>query len=147
MKRPMNTEPSITNPLWFVVFCDPEPIPQGAPLRTRLLDMVLRVLFKPGFRHCYAMRPMHLTKGWLLYSRAATCTDIFELPQEWAARVFADAEAGRCSVVQVAARRPVSWAPRFIPTCVTAIAHLIGAPAWPWTTPYALYRNLQSNGL
>ena len=32
------TERAAINPLWFAVFCDPEPMPAGAPLRNRLLS-------------------------------------------------------------------------------------------------------------
>lgn len=138
----MRTEPAITDPLWFVVFCDPEPVAPGAPLRNRLLAWALRALFRPGFRHCYAMRPMHRAEGWLLYNRHSACSDLFELPQEWAVHVFAEAEAGRCTVVRATARRPVGWTPRVLSTCATNVAHLLGIPARPWATPYALYRHL-----
>lgn len=132
------------NPLWFAVFCDPEAMPPAAPRRNRILSAVLRGLLKPGFRHVYAMRPMHLADGWLVFNPHSACTDVLELPgQDYALRVRAEAEAGRCAVVAVAARRPIAWVPRVSATCAVAVAHLLGVPSWPWTTPHALYRHLK----
>jgi hypothetical protein len=132
----MRTEPAITNPQWLVVFCDPEDAGPGQPLALRLVGGLLRALLKPGFRHVYALRPLHTVEGqWLYVNHSLTCLDLFELPQEFANGI-------RGEVVRVAARRPISWVPRLVPTCVTTVAHLLGVPSRPWTTPYALYRHL-----
>ena len=138
------TEAASVNPLWFAVFCDPEPTPPAAPWRNRALSAALRALLKPGFRHCYAMRRMHAAEGWVVFNPHSACTDVLELPGEaFAERVAAEAEAGRCAVVAVATRRPQAWVPRFSATCAVAVAHLLGVPSRPWTTPYALYRHLK----
>jgi hypothetical protein len=137
-------ERATINPQWFAVFCDPEPTPIGAPLRNRLLSRGLRALLKPGFRHCYAMRRMHTARGWLVFNPHSACADILELPgEDFAAHVAAEARAGRCAVVAVETRRPKAWVPRVAATCAVAVAHLLGAPSRPWTTPYALYRHLK----
>lgn len=138
------TAPAVINPLWYAVFCDPEPLPPGAPLRNRVLARLLRAGLAPGFRHVYAMRRLHLAEGWLVFNPHSACVDIVEFAGDaFAARVFAEAEAGRCRVVAVAARRPGAWVPRLAATCVSAVAHLLGAPSRPWTTPRALYRQLK----
>ena len=138
------TEKAAINPLWFAVFCDPEPTPTDAPLRNRVLSRGLRALLKPGFRHCYAMRRMHTAHGWLVFNPHSGCTDVLELPGEtFAEHLAAEVEAGRCTVVAVETRRPKAWAPRGSATCAVAVAHLLGVPAKAWTTPYALYRHLK----
>jgi len=138
------TAPAQTAPEWIVAFCDPPPLPPGSPWRNRLLYRLLTGLLKPGFRHCYALRPLHLADGWLLFNPHSACTDVLELRgQGFAAELAAAAAAGRCCLVRVAARRPGVWVPRFSATCVSAVAHLIGVPSRPWTTPFALYRRLQ----
>jgi hypothetical protein len=138
------TEAAAINPLWFAVFCDPEPTPPAAPLRNRILSAALRALLKPGFRHCYAMRRMHAAPGWLVFNPHSACTDVLELLGEsFAEHVAAEAGAGRCAVVAVATRRPQAWAPRLGATCAIAVAHLLGVPSRPWSTPFALYRQLK----
>ncbi|MGE4528115.1 MAG: hypothetical protein AB7D00_07085 [Rhodospirillaceae bacterium] len=133
-----------TAPEWTVAFCDPPPLPPGSPWRNRLLYRLLTTLLKPGFRHCYALRPLHLAEGWLLFNPHSACTDILELRgQGHAADLAAAAVAGRCHLVRAVARRPEVWVPRISATCVSAVAHLIGAPSRPWTTPFALYRRLK----
>lgn len=136
--------PAAINPLWYAVFCDPEPLPPQAPLRNRVLSRLLRAALRPGFRHVYAMRGLNCGRGWLLFNPHSACIDVLEFAGDtFAAGVFAEAEAGRCRVVAVAARRPAAWVPRLAPTCVTAVAHLLGVPSRPWTTPHRLYRQLQ----
>lgn len=131
-------------PDWIVAFCDPEPLPPGAPLRNRVLTRALRTLLKPGFRHCYAMRPLALADGWLVFNPHSLCIDVWEEPGDAAIRRLAAAvAAGRARWLRVAARRPLAWAPRGVATCVSAVAHLLGAPSRPWTTPYRFYRSLQ----
>ena len=61
----------------------------------------------------------------------------------FARALFARARAHACTVVPVAVRRPGLWAPRLTMTCATQVAHLLGVPSRPWTTPFALYRILQ----
>lgn len=135
--------PATVAPAWFAVFCDPEALPPGAPLRNRVLSRLLRALLAPGFRHVYAMRRRNGAAGWLVFNPHSACIDILEFAgDEFAGRVFAEAAAGRCTVLAVAARRPSAWVPRLAPTCVTAVAHLLGAPSRPWTTPRALHRRL-----
>jgi len=136
----MRTGPNITNPQWLVVFSDPKDSSPDEPLALRVVARLLRAFLKPGFRHVYALRPLHTSGHWLYVNHSLTCLDLFELPQE-----FADCLTGE--VVSVRARRPVSWAPRLMPTCVTTIAHLLGVQAWPWTTPHALYRRLKQEEL
>ncbi|SBV97646.1 hypothetical protein KL86APRO_10911 [uncultured Alphaproteobacteria bacterium] len=136
--------PAAINPLWYAVFCDPEPLPANAPLRNRALSRVLRALLRPGFRHVYAMRRLHCGAGWLLFNPHSACIDVLEFAGDaFARQVFAEAGAGRCRVVAVATRRPAAWVPRLSATCVSAVAHLLGVPSRPWTTPRALYRQLQ----
>ncbi len=132
----MKTVPAITSPLWIVVFCDPPAAGKGDPWPLRFVSWALRAFLKPGFRHCFAVRPMHTSDHWLYVNHNLQCLDLFEVPQE-----YADGLTGE--TVAVSARRPVSWAPRLVPTCVTTVAHLLGVPAWPWTTPHALYRRLK----
>jgi len=138
------TVPAETDPAWIIVFCDAPPLRPGSPWRNRALCWLLRTLLKPGFRHCYAVRPMHLADGWLLFNPHSACTDILETSGPGlAAYLDAEAAAGRCRLVHVTTRRPVAWVPRGTATCVGAVAHLIGVPSRPWTTPFALYRHLQ----
>ncbi len=133
----------VVGPVWFVAFCDPDQPPRGAPWRDRLLTWALRAGLKPGFRHCYALRRGR-AGGWILFNPHSARTDILEFPDDsYPERMFADAAVGRGAVVAVAARRPATWVPRGCATCVTAVAHLIGAPTRPWTTPFALYRHLK----
>lgn len=137
--------PAVAGPPWYAVFCDPEPLPPGAPLRNRALSVALRAALAPGFRHVYAMRRLNCAEGWLLFNPHSACVDIVEFAGDaFADRVFAEAEAGRCRVVAVVARRPEAWMPRFAATCVSAVAHLLGVPSRPWTTPRALYRQLRT---
>ncbi|MBN2752620.1 MAG: hypothetical protein JXQ84_07915 [Rhodospirillaceae bacterium] len=138
-----STSDAYTAPQWFVVFCDPEPLPTGSPYRNRILLWMLQALLKPGFRHCYALRPLHMADGWLLFNPHSACTDVLELPGKYVDRLCADAAAGRCCVVAAITRRPIAWVPRFTATCVSAVSHLLGVPSHPWTTPYALYRHLK----
>lgn len=128
---------------WFVVFCDPEPPKGPQPRRNRLLLWLLGRL-RPGFRHCYAVRPLELGRGWLLFNPMSLGTDVLEIAgDDFARALFARARAHACTVVPVAVRRPGLWAPRLTMTCATQVAHLLGVPSRPWTTPFALYRILQ----
>jgi hypothetical protein len=132
---------------WLVAFCDPEPLAVDAPWRDRLLHRFLCALLRPGFRHCYAMRPAR-GGGWLLFNPHSARTDILDLPDgAYAAYVLAEAAAGRGAAVAVAARCPRSWMPRGLFTCVASVAHLIGVPGRPWSTPYSLYRHLKQEEL
>ncbi len=131
---------------WLVAFCDSEPLAADARPRDRLLHWGLRAL-RPGFRHCYALRPAR-GGGWLLFNPHSARTDILELPDgAYAAQVLAEAAAGRGAAVAVVARQPRSWSPRWAFSCVASVAHVIGVPTRPWTTPYSLYRHLKREEL
>ncbi len=139
--------PVVADAVWLVAFCDPEPPPRAARWRDRLLYRALCALLRPGFRHCYAMRRAY-GGGWVLFNPHSARTDILDLPDDaYPARVLADAASGRGAVVVVAARRPVGWVPRGLFTCVASVAHLLGVPSRPWTTPHTLYRHLKPEEL
>jgi len=94
------------------------------------------------------MRPMHMAEGWVVMNPHSACSDIIELP--WVSglrQLETNARNGVCRVVCVRTRRPLRWVPRVVMTCVTSVAHVIGVPSKPWTTPYDLYRYLKQEEL
>lgn len=132
------------NPTWLVVFCDPEPLEPDATRRDRLLYWALHKFLKPGFRHVFAMRPAHGFDGWLIVNPHSACIDVLEVQgNEYLDQVVLPLAAeGRAHVVGVKANRPKTWVPRWLFSCVTTVAHVIGVECGILATPWRLYHIL-----
>ncbi len=135
------------NPYWFIVFCDPMQNVTGPGLayrRNRFLKSLLVRCLRPGFRHCFAVRPAHHFDGWIIMNPHSACMDVLELSWEAGLNFLTEQiRKGDARIVCVRTRRPRAWVPRWVMTCVTSVAHLIGTPSKPWMTPYDLYCQLQ----
>lgn len=120
---------------WDIVFCNAE---CGEPIgrKERLLKWFLSQL-KPGFQHCYAMRPVG--RGlWLIVNPTQSLlrVDVRPLsPQDEVALLLAQhrlAEADEWPL----------WRLRGVYSCVGTVKQLLGIQApWIWT-PWQLYRYL-----
>jgi len=136
------------NPYWFVVFTDPEGVGGNARWRDRALHWALCTFLRPGYRHCFAMRPMHSSDSWLVVNVHSACTDVLELSWEQGLNFLVeDVRTGATRVLCVRTKRPMSWVPRFVMSCATSVAHLIGVSSTPWMTPYKLYCQLKEEDL
>ncbi len=142
---------------WTIVFSDLEPLPPSAAWSARALYAGLRLL-RPGFRHCFAIRPAEAFAGWIVANPGGGGLDILDLradqalpapdgqvwlAQEWVHGLTVAAGQGTVHLVRARARRRTQFRPRGPLTCVSCIKHLLGHQS-PALTPYALYRSLKA---
>lgn len=144
---------------WQVIFCDPDNDAAAmAGLRGRVLSAVLSRL-TPGFRHCFAARPMG-DGGWLVINPHACRTDVFTVTPAVSERTKHEyygvdygqvldraADAGRAARLFVPQACPGRIrAPRPM-TCVAVVGAVTGhpPPAGVWT-PLQFYRWLIRQG-
>lgn len=130
---------------WLVIFIDPERPGPGAPLRVRLLHLLLRPL-RPGFRHVMAISPEGPDHRWLMVNPASDTLAVgCLLSTSVVSELRAAVADGRAHVVVVNARQPPTWKFRGLFSCVATIAHLTGTEAGPFTTPWRLYRRMKAS--
>ncbi len=142
---------------WLVIFCDPDPLEAGAKWRDRLTYWLLSWL-KPGYRHCYLMRPGKAFKGWLVADVKGDRSSIIEVPANMSVDVggitFASyteyvdtAVANGLATILCVAEQPVhACVYRGHFNCVTSVKHLLGINGRA-LTPWQLHRYLMREGL
>lgn len=127
---------------WLVIFVDPVWPGRGRRFRDRVLLRFLARL-RPGFRHVMAISPEGTGHRWLVVNPASDMLAVGLLDSTGVIPELRAAVAGgRAHVVAVTGRQPTGWRFRGLFSCVATIAHLTGAPAGPFTTPWRLYRRL-----
>ncbi len=91
------------------------------------------------------MRRAHGFDGWLLVNPHAGTIDILELQGDtYANTVIENGRKGLCHVLAVQSQRPLTWQPRGVFSCVSVIAHMVGATGF-FLTPWQLYQKLKSD--
>ena len=146
-------------PVWRVVFCDPEPLDAETCGRcARLFDAALRLL-APGCRHCFLMRRLAgAGRRWRIVKPHSARLDIFELREEgdddpmaeargYAAYIDRLARSGavRCRDIPQAYPSSIALRPWF--SCVEVVKHATGIKPPFWVvTPRQLYRWLGAPG-
>ena len=100
----------------------------------RMLRVLLRLLCRPGFRHCFAYTQL-----------ADACCLVMDPRSNGLDVTIRDTSAfpGVGHVAPAHQHFQRGWRPRGLFTCVTAVKHLLGIRAWWIITPHQLYRYLQ----
>ena len=133
---------------WRIIFCDPEPLdPETCGWRERAFYRSLHLL-KPGFRHCFLMRPLAADDGgWLIVNPNSARMDVFEVLDNgdgtsgYAAYVNRLARAGKVRVLDVPQLYPAGLVLRPWFSCVEVVKHATGLRPPVWVlTPWQLYR-------
>jgi hypothetical protein len=120
-------------PVWFVAFVEtPAPV-------------WWQRLLKPGFRHCLAFAWDREGARWLVLNPLFDAVILRALDDEGFAAFLAQLKARRPRIVLARARLARVARPRFLMTCVSAIAAILGLRLCA-LTPYALYRTLNRHG-
>ena len=137
---------------WFIIFSDPDPLGEKAGWLDRLFYRLLGC-FKPGFRHCYAMRRAEKFDGWLIINPVSSGIDVQEVDdnkmtvggQEFGSYghfVESVVQSGQAFRVEARCRPGRYVKLRGLFSCVGVIKHLLSMSSpWVWT-PWQLYRKL-----
>lgn len=135
---------------WLIVFADLDPLPVPAPVSARVLHWLLEAALRPGFRHCFAIRPTR--RGYVVLNPHSWGLDILTLDggekltdspytaDEWWRGINASAGKGRIHTVW-ASVQPGQLSIRPLLTCVAAVKHLLRLDSRA-ITPFQLYRHL-----
>jgi hypothetical protein len=120
-------------PVWFVAFVEtPAPV-------------WWQRLLKPGFRHCLAFAWDREAARWLVLNPLFDAVILRALDDDGFAAFLAQLKARRPRVVLARMGSARVARPRFLMTCVSAIAAILGLRLCA-LTPYALYRTLVRHG-
>ena len=107
-----------------------------------------RLLTRPGFRHCFALRAQQGV--WTEVNSHVCNTDVTVLPTDAYPNLPYDmARRGNCHIIQVIRYRGLQYIRRGLRgqfNCVTLTKHLLGIDASWVLTPHALYKFLIKEG-
>jgi len=129
--------------VWLVAYINAPQAAADAPWKNRLLSRLLGLL-RPGFQHVLAVSPLR-NGDWLVCNPGSLHLGLTVAPRCHVLEPLREGVAAggiRCQAV--IAERPSAWQLRGLFTCANVIAHLVGVPARPFLTPYALYRRIEA---
>ena len=118
---------------WYVVFV--------AADRT-----IVHRFLKPGFQHCYAVAWDEAADRWVIIEPGFDGVYVRAVRDDVMAALWAELHRRRAHVLLARAERHQMFRPRFMLTCVSAIAALLALRRCCAVSPWQLYRSLRKRG-